>query len=126
MESCKTELTNILVERATLNSTFLTREVITDFYLPTHVEHPEEMSLLLINDGQDLPTMPFEEILSDLLEQQQIEPVLCVGIHCGADRKMEYGVAGQPDYKGRGAKATAYANFVFGELLPQIHATYNV
>ena len=126
MESSKTELTNILVEPATLNSTFLEREVIIDAYLPTNVAHPEEMSLLLINDGQDLPKMPFEEILDELLQKEKIEPVLCIGIHCGADRKMEYGIANQPDYKGRGAKASAYTSFIFEELLPLIHQTYNV
>jgi enterochelin esterase-like enzyme len=126
MASSKTEITNILVERTTLNSVFLEREVIIDAYLPTNVARPQEMGLLLINDGQDLPKMPFEEILNDLLERERIEPVLCVGIHCGAERKMEYGVANEPDYKGRGAKAAAYTSFVFEELLPVIHETYNV
>jgi enterochelin esterase-like enzyme len=126
MESSKTELTHILTERTLIDSVFLKREVIVDFYLPVSVEQPDQMSLLLINDGQDLPKMPFEEILNDLLQQEMIEPVLCVGIHCGPERKMEYGVAGHPDYKGRGAKAGAYTNFVFKELLPHIHETYNV
>jgi len=126
MESSKTELTHILTERTILDSVFLKREVIVDFYLPVNVERPEQMSLLLINDGQDLPEMPFEEILNDLLQQELIEPVLCVGIQCGPERKMEYGVAGHPDYKGRGAKAGSYTNFVFKELLPRIHETYNV
>jgi enterochelin esterase-like enzyme len=126
MEGKKTEFTNILVERTVLTSEYLEREVIVDFYLPGNVEHPEQMSLLLINDGQDLPNMPFDEILNDLLQQEIIEPVLCVGIHCGPERKMEYGVAGKPDYKGRGAKAKAYTNFVFTELLPHVHETYNV
>jgi esterase/lipase superfamily enzyme len=126
MENKRTELTNILVERTSLYSELLEREVITDFYLPVNVEHPENMSLLLINDGQDLPKMPFEEILNDLLQEQIIEPVLCVGIHCGPDRKMEYGIAGKPDYKGRGAKANLYTKFVFDELLPHIHETYKV
>ena len=126
MESSKTELTNILTERTVLYSAFLKREVIIDFYLPVNVSHPNRMSLLLINDGQDLPKMPFEEILNDLLQQDAIEPVLCAGIHCGLERKMEYGVAGQPDYKGRGVKAGVYTNFIFDELLPYIHETYNV
>lgn len=126
MESSKTELTHILTERTILDSVFLKREVIVDFYLPLGVEHPDQMSLLLINDGQDLPKMPFEEILNDLQQQEMIEPLFCVGIHCGSERKMEYGVAGQPDYKGRGAKAGAYANFIFKELLPYIHEAYNV
>ena len=84
------------------------------------------MSLLLINDGQDLPKMPFDKILDELLAENKIEPVLCIGIYCSADRKMEYGVANQPDYKGRGAKAGVYTNFVFDELLPFIHEKYNV
>ena len=126
MQSSKPGLSNVLVERTTLYSEFLERDVIVDFYLPISVERPDQMSLLLINDGQDLPKMPFEEILNDLLEEQKIEPVLCVGIHCGPDRKMEYGVANAPDYKGRGAKAGAYNDFVFEELLPHIHNNYNV
>jgi enterochelin esterase-like enzyme len=126
MKSKRAGLTNVLVERTVLKSEFLEREVIVDFYLPVSVENPENMSLLMINDGQDLPKMPFEEILNDLLQQELIEPVLCVGIHCGPDRKMEYGVAGEPDYKGRGAKANDYTSFVFDELLPHIHETYNV
>jgi len=126
MESKRPALSNILVERTILNSNFLEREVIVDFYLPVGVEEPGNMSLLMINDGQDLPKMPFEEILNNLLQQELIEPVLCVGIHCGPDRKMEYGVASEPDYKGRGAKAKDYTSFVFDELLPHIHETYNV
>ena len=84
------------------------------------------MSLLLINDGQDLPKMPFEKILSDLITSKKIEPVLCLGIYCGPDRKNEYGVASQADYMNRGAKASEYTQFIFEELLPFIHTTYNV
>lgn len=126
MESRNTILTNIIVERTTLNSKFLEREVIIDAYLPVNVEHSNEMSLLLINDGQDLPAMPFDEILNELLRQNIIEPVLCIGVHCGPERKMEYGVAGKPDYKKRGARAGAYTAFVFDELLPHIHLAYNI
>lgn len=117
---------NIITETLTLSSEFLQRQVIIDTYLPVGVVQPENMSLLLINDGQDLPKMPFDNILNGLLLENKIEPVLCVGIYCGEDRKMEYGVAGQPDYKGRGAKAKNYTRFVFDELLPFIHQTYNV
>ena len=116
----------IITESLTLNSQFLQREVMLDVYLPVNILQPEQMSLLLINDGQDLPKMPFEKILDELLAENKIEPIVCVGIYCSADRKMEYGVANQPDYKGRGAKAGAYTDFVFNELLPLIHQTYNV
>ena len=121
-----TQAKNIITETLTLGSEFLERDVTIDTYLPVNIAHPEQMSLLLINDGQDLPTMPFNEILNSLLLENKIEPVLCVGIYCGEDRKMEYGVASKPDYKGRGVKAGAYTKFVFDELLPKIHAVNNV
>ena len=82
--------------------------------------------MLLINDGQDLPKMPFEEILGTLIAEDEIEPLICIGIHCGPDRKMEYGTALHPDYKGRGAKAGAYTNFVFKELLPCLRKKYHI
>jgi hypothetical protein len=44
----------IVIESALLESEHLKRSVIVDFYLPVNVSQPEEMSLLLINDGQDL------------------------------------------------------------------------
>ncbi|MEQ1798685.1 MAG: alpha/beta hydrolase-fold protein [Lacibacter sp.] len=117
---------SILVEETELSSAYLERDVKIDFYLPTHVKHPEKMSLLLINDGQDLPKMPFDAILSDLYYYEDIEPILCVGIHCGPDRKMEYGIASQADYLGRGAKAGEYTSFIFEELLPFIKTKYHV
>lgn len=126
MTSSKPALTNVLTEQISVDSVFLGREVMVDTYLPLNVVHPENMSLLLINDGQDLPKMPFDEMLNQLLFENRIEPVLCAGIYCGVDRKMEYGTASQPDYKGRGAKADLYTQFVFQELLPLIHETYNV
>jgi len=126
MKGNKTLLTNILVERTTIHSNFLDREVTLDAYLPVNIEHPEKLGLLLINDGQDLPKMPFEQILNELLEAEKIKPVVCIGIHCGEERRMEYGVASQPDYKGRGAKAQLYANFIFDELLPFIYKSYNI
>ncbi|HRH50964.1 MAG TPA: alpha/beta hydrolase-fold protein [Panacibacter sp.] len=118
--------TNILTEQHIINSSFLERDVIVDAYLPTSVEYPENMSLLLINDGQDLPKMPFDEILGNLLAEREIEPLVCIGIHCGPDRKMEYATAKQPDYLGRGTKAKAYTDFIFEELLPFIRKKYLV
>lgn len=116
----------ILVENMTIDSIYLEREVKVDFYLPTNVAKPAEMSLLLINDGQDLPKMPFEEILDDLYSEDLIQPLLCAGIHCGPERKMEYGTAAILDYKSRGAKAADYTQFIFSELLPFIRKTYLV
>jgi enterochelin esterase-like enzyme len=91
-----------------------------DFYLPINVSSPEEMSILLINDGQDMERMGFEGILNNLYDKRSISPVLCVAIHAGLERKMEYGTASEPDFKGRGAKAAAYSRFILEELLPLV------
>lgn len=118
--------TNVTVEIFTIFSKYLKREVKVDCYLPIAVINPAEISLLIINDGQDLVTMKFETILESLYAQNEISPILCVGLHCSADRKNEYGTARIPDYKGRGAKSALYALFVFEELLPFIRKSYHI
>lgn len=116
----------IWVERNELDSDCLNRSVLLDVYLPTDVKHPADMSLLLINDGQDLPKMPFREILNDLYYYRDTEPLFCVGIHCGTDRKNEYGIARQSDYLHRGSKAGAYTQFVLEELIPYLRKKYHI
>ncbi|MCU0380827.1 MAG: alpha/beta hydrolase-fold protein [Chitinophagaceae bacterium] len=122
------------VEHKAIASEYLEREVSIDFYLPpgmrarseagtrhsTILDHPAGVSLLLVNDGQDLPKMHFRHILDELIAEDSIRPLLCVGIHCGKDRKMEYGTARVLDFQGRGRKAQAYTHFIFKELLPFI------
>lgn len=124
MESA--DLKTVVVEKKQLQSRFLARAVTVDFYLPTAIAEPASLSLLLINDGQDLPKMPFAPMLDNLIADAAIQPVLCVGIHAGAERRMEYGTADYVDYEGRGAKAKNYQQFILQELLPYIHTTYNV
>lgn len=104
-----------ITKSTTITSSFLQREVTIDFYFSS--SRPTD-NLLLINDGQDLPTMKFEDILESVSEE--IEPLVCVGVHCGTDRRNEYGTANTLDYKGRGAKAALYDRFIFEELLPFI------
>jgi enterochelin esterase-like enzyme len=120
------KIKSIKIEHHTIKSTLLKREVKVDCYLPINVSRPSEMALLLINDGQDLVKMDFATILDDLYEQNAITPLLCVGIHCGEDRKNEYGTAKIPDYKKRGAKSALYTSFIFDELLPYIRKTHIV
>ena len=95
----------ILIESRSLLSVFLGREVKIDFYLPKNVADPSEMSLLLINDGQNMKEVGLAGILENLYAKKAILPLLCVAIHTGSQRKMEYGVASQKDYLGRGANA---------------------
>jgi enterochelin esterase-like enzyme len=116
----------VLKESAQIHSENLDRSVSIDFYLPTQVTDPAEMSLLLINDGQDLEKAGLRETLNRLYDNDLIDAVLCVGIHAGAQRKLEYGTASHTDYIGRGAKAKNYTRFIFGELLPYIRKKYNV
>ena len=116
-------ISHIVKERHVISSVHLGREVKVDFYLPVNVPYAKEMNLLLINDGQDLPTMNFKKILNKLYSAEKIQPILCVGIHCSEDRKNEYGTAAMLDYKGRGTKAGKYHKFIFNELLPFIRET---
>jgi enterochelin esterase-like enzyme len=112
----------IQVEHKRIESLYLDREVLVDFYLPPSMEHPASVSLLLINDGQDLPKMHFRAILDELYHEKLIQPVFCVGIHCGRDRRHEYGTAKVLDFKERGSKADAYTKFIFNELLPFVRS----
>jgi enterochelin esterase-like enzyme len=114
--------TSVLVQNHVISSIYLDREVIIDFYLPVNV-YFKNLSLLLINDGQDLITMSFKNILEELYHAGTIEPLMCVGIRCGHDRRNEYGTAAFQDYRGRGIKAAAYALFIIEELLPFVHKT---
>lgn len=116
----------VSIEHHILESEFLKRAVKVDCYLPVPLPEFENMSLLLINDGQDLVTMQFEDILDRLYKENAIAPLFCVGLHCSEDRKNEYGTAKILDYKGRGAKAALYTRFILEELLPFIRQQYKV
>lgn len=120
------ELTALIVERKTVKSTFLNREVTIDFYLPKNIAEPGILNLLLLNDGQDLPKMLFGPMLDRLLSEGVIQPILCVGIHAGEDRRMEYGTAKVLDFMNRGAKAAAHSQFVIEELLLFLRETYHI
>lgn len=112
------------VKKITINSIHLNREVLVDLYFPPVDLLTKPPNLLLINDGQDLSKFEFDSMLADLYQARQISPILCVGIHCGADRKMEYGTAPILDFKGRGAKARSHQDFVLKELMPLIESSW--
>jgi enterochelin esterase-like enzyme len=122
--------TSIILESMNLESPQLDRSIQVDLYLTGASREngafslSPDTSLLLINDGQDLGKLGLAEILEELHERGSLAPMLCAGIHAGAERKMEYGTACRPDYKGRGAKAGAYCRWVMEELIPTIRANY--
>ena len=121
-----TNVSGILVENNIVRSEFLKREVKVDCFLPCNISDPRQLNLLLLNDGQNMAELGLETILELLLGEDRIKPLLCIAIHAGEDRKMEYGIASQPDYQGRGAKAANYTSFIFQELLPFITSKYNI
>ncbi len=113
------------VDSHAIYSVKLGREVKLTVYLPATPANTVTTDLLLVNDGQDLEAMGFDKMIGYLLHEATIHPVLCVGIHCGDDRLNEYGVSSGPDFKGRGAKAVQYRQFIAEELLPWLHAHYD-
>lgn len=78
-------------------------------------DNKADMNLLLLNDGQDAPLLKIKETIADLYQKKLIQPLIVVAIH--AEKREEiYGVAGYPDYQGRGSKADKYAAFIDNEL----------
>jgi enterochelin esterase-like enzyme len=109
-----------------LKSVALKREVEIDIYCPDHLKGNEKVNLLLLNDGQDLAQMNIESILNELYETGKIEPTVVVGIKASEERLQEYGVAGRPDFKKRGAKANLYTQFITKELLPYLQTELKI
>ena len=116
--------TGIMIETIELPSEALQRTITINFYSPTNHSGNQPIGLLLLNDGQDIEAMGFDKMIAYLLETEAITPMLCVGIHAGEERMLEYGMISSPDFKGRGAKAGLYRQFIIEELLPYIHARY--
>src|SRR4051794_13015761 len=65
-------VSGIQVENKVIISEYLQREVKVDFFLPKNVTDPSSMSLLLINDGQDMEVLGLEAILSQLYLENAI------------------------------------------------------
>ena len=66
---------SVAVQNHILTSELLDREVKVDFYVPSFDVSPDSLSLLLVNDGQDLVTMKFENILGELYDEKQVSPL---------------------------------------------------
>jgi enterochelin esterase-like enzyme len=109
-----------------LESVYLKRDVALEIYATENLLGNEQMNLLLLNDGQDTGCLGLQQTLNHLHQSQKIEPLVVVAIKASADRLQEYGVAGNPDFLGRGGKAAAYTSFIIKELLPFIQAEVDV
>ena len=119
------DLSHVLIENTIIQSRFLHREVKIDLFIPKNVADHSEVSMLLINDGQNMKELGLKGILDNLYSQNQINSLLCVGIYAGQERKLEYGTAIQADYLGRGARAGLYTLFVMHELLPMVKKRFH-
>lgn len=105
-----------------IHSHLLHRKVLVDIWKPAFLPPGVKPSLLLINDGQDMPSLKLGSMLEKLQRAGELVPLVCVGIHAGEDRRLEYGTAGVPDYLNRGNRAAHYTSFVFEELLPTVRS----
>ncbi len=111
--------TNLLeVWEASITSKKLKRQVGLSIIIPNGEKG--NLPVLLMNDGQDIPSLNYVQTLDSLFLTKKVTPFITVGIHANQDRMAEYGTASQADSKGRGAKAKAFSDFVTGELVPNL------
>ncbi|WP_316819749.1 alpha/beta hydrolase [Pedobacter gandavensis] len=113
-------LSTVIRSQNTISSAILKRTVPLEFFIPDNLLGNETINLLLLNDGQDAVALNIEQTLNALNEKNRLESLIIVAIHASAHRIQEYGVAGVPDYLGRGSNAGLYRDFVMTELLPYI------
>jgi hypothetical protein len=71
------------VEQYQLYSTYLSREVLFEVYRTNNSLEEGPVSLLLVNDGQDLLTMPFTELLQQVSSDHTLYPLMVVACYFG-------------------------------------------
>lgn len=107
-------------------SHYLSRLVTVELLFPSELETVSQpLSVLWLNDGQDIKALQVERSVDRLYQAKKIKAVFVVGIVAG-DRLSEYGTMDVLDYKKRGGKAKAYADFVTLELLPFLRKNYPI
>lgn len=82
--------------------------------------------LLVALDGQNMAAWRLEEAVAGLAAKGVSALPLVVAIPAGADRIEEYGLAGAPDYAGRGRKAAEFQRVVIEIVLPAVRARYHL
>lgn len=115
----------LIKEHSGIISIPLNRNVSIDFYSTLSAGYYDKVNLLLVNDGQDLEKMNFQQILLQSEQEFSLVPLIVAGIHCGPDRIQEYGTAVMHDYKGRGSRAGQYQSFILNELIPFVTNRYH-
>jgi iron(III)-enterobactin esterase len=111
--------TNVFeVWEANIFSKKLKRQVDLTIIIPK--DFKGNIPVLLMNDGQDIPSLNYVHTLDSMFLAKKTPPFVTVGVHANQDRMAEYGTASQPDSKGRGAKAKAFSEFIISELVPNL------
>lgn len=109
-----------------IHSKILGRDTVVDIFLPFQRKNPNRhYPILFLNDGQDGEAIGLKSTLENLVQSNEMQPTIVVGIHAG-DRVQEYGVTGKPDFKKRGARAKEYSRFLLTELIPYLEYEYAV
>jgi len=93
-------------------------------YLPPDGVTPATPVLVAL-DGQNMTAWKLEEALAALNTKGGRARPLVVAIAAG-DRLAEYGMAGTPDYAGRGGQSAVFQRFVIEVVLPAVRSRYGV
>ncbi len=113
--------------KGNLYSKYLGRKVTFRLVAPPHYKDSETpFPVLLMNDGQDFVNLELEKTLPSAFSSKTGKPFVYVGIEANNNRIQEYGTASTPDFKGRGARAKNYSNFLIEEFIPFLRAEFKV
>jgi iron(III)-enterobactin esterase len=96
-----------------------------EVYLPPGGVTPATPVLVAL-DGQNMRAWRLEEALAGLAARGGRTPPLVVAIPASDVRLDEYGLAGQPDYAGRGKWTGEFQRVVIGVVLPAVRARYGL
>lgn len=114
------------VERIDFQSKVLGQNMRAELFLPkAGPQRQEPVPILFLNDGQDCAALRLAETIEALVKAKEIRPMMVAAVHAG-ERIRDYGVSKRADYKGRGDRARAYADFVTDEFLPFLDKNYPV
>ncbi|MCY7411322.1 MAG: esterase family protein [Chitinophagales bacterium] len=111
---------------SSMYSSALKRQVVMELFLPSSYPlSKRKYPFLILNDGQDAEALRLKQTLSRTTRNGQMQEIIVFAIHAG-DRMQEYGVASQPDFKKRGAKAKLYSRFIIDELIPMLTENFRL
>ncbi|MFI5335450.1 MAG: alpha/beta hydrolase [Opitutales bacterium] len=93
-------------------------------YLPAGYRRGDDVPLLLALDGQNMPRWRLPEAMTQLAALPGAPVPLVVAVPASAARREEYGVAGVPDYAGRGRLAGVFQEYLTRSVLPAVRSRY--